>query len=98
MTCFVEERKHARAHTHTHTPKIPHEAEKSELTRGQTKDRNKTSYGTLFLLKDVAAPLSLVKEVMHNCNTENHTRPECDRNIHRHINIKVWPIQIFMPI
>lgn len=35
---------------------------------------------------------------MQYCTTKYHPRPKCGRNIHRYINIKVSPIQTFLPI
>lgn len=84
MTCFLEEK--------THTPNI------SQRLKLKKKDTEKTSYGTLFSLKDEAALFPFVREVMQNCTTEYHPRPKCGRNIHRYINIKVSPIQTFLPI
>lgn len=80
MTCFVEEKK-----INTHTQHFS-EAETEKKTQ-----RNK--YLTLFLLKDEAALIPFVREVMQNCTTKYHPRPKCGTNIHRYINIKVSPIQ-----
>lgn len=83
MTCFLEEK---------HTPLTFPRGSNSKK-----KDTEKTSYGTLFSLKDEAALFPFVREVMQNCTTEYHLRPKCGRNIHRYINIKVSPIQTFLP-
>lgn len=60
--------------------------------------RKQTSYVTLFSLKDKAALFPFVRGVMQYCTTNYHPRPKCGRNIHRYINIKVSPIQTFLPI
>lgn len=60
--------------------------------------RKQTSYVTLFSLKDKAALFPFVRGVMQYCTTKYHPRPKCGRNIHRYINIKVSPIQTFLPI
>lgn len=93
MTCFLEEK--------THTPNISqrlklnwHEAKNKKKQR----HRNKTSHITLFLLKDEAALFPFAREAMQYCTTEYHPRPKCGRNIHRYINIKICPIQTFLPI
>lgn len=49
--------------------------------------KTETSYFTLFWLKDNAALVPFVREVMQICTTAYHPRPKCGRNIH--INIKL---------
>lgn len=95
MTCCLKEK--------THNPNIPRDWnltwQTKKKVRGKKKrPKNKTSYVTLFLLKDKAAVFPFVRDVMQDCTTQYHPRPKCGRSIHRYINIKISPIQTYLPI
>lgn len=87
-----------RKNKNTHTPNIPQTLKLNWRGKKKKTKRNKTSYVTLFSLKDEAALFPFVRGVMQYCTTKYHPRPKCGRNIHRYINIKISPIQTFLPI